>query len=89
MYDTSEQQHCEFDKYDEPRLHMERLMKVRLVEFDISIRILCPLESAGIRTLGDLVKQTKKGLRKINQLGKTSVEFLEKFLEYHGLSLAK
>lgn len=88
MYDTTEQQR-EFDKYDEPRLHMERLMKAHLVEFDISIRILCPLESAGIRTIGDLVKQTKKGLRKIKLLGKTSVETLEKFLEYHGLSLAK
>lgn len=36
----------EFDKYDEPRLHMERLLKAKLVEFDISIRILIPLEVA-------------------------------------------
>lgn len=79
----------EFDKYDEPRLHMERLLKVRLVEFDLSLRILCPLESAGIKTLGDLTKQTKKGLRKIHQLGKISVETLENFLAYHGLALAK
>ncbi len=79
----------DFDKYDEPRLHMERLMKVRLVEFDLSLRILCPLERAGIKTLGDLVKHSRKSLRKINQLGKLSVETLEKFLDYHGLSLAK
>ena len=43
-----------FDKYDEPRLHMEKLMKAHLIEFDLSMRILCPLEKAGIRTLGDL-----------------------------------
>ena len=66
-----------------------RLLKAHLVEFDISLRILCPLEKAGIRTLGDLVNQTAKGLRKINQLGRISVETLEKFLAYHGLSLAK
>ncbi len=88
MFDTPSQSN-EFDKYDEPRLHMERLMKAHLVEFDLSLRILCPLEKAGIRTLGDLVKHTAKGLRKINQLGKISVETLERFLAYHGLSLAK
>lgn len=88
MYHIAEQ-HSDFDKYDEPRLHMERLLRAHLVEFDLSIRILCPLEDAGIRTLGDLVKQTKKGLRKIDQLGKISVDKLESFLAYHGLSLAK
>ena len=79
----------EFDKYDEPRLHMERLMKTHLIEFDLSLRILCALEKTGIRTLGDLVKHSAKGLRKINQLGRISIETLEKFLSYHGLSLAK
>ena len=46
-----------FDKYDEPRLHMEKLLKARLTEFDLSLRILIPLEKAGVKTLGDLVKQ--------------------------------
>lgn len=78
-----------FDKYDEPRLHMERLLQARLVEFDISMRILCPLDKAGIKTLGDLVKQSAASLRKIPQLGKISVETLEEFLTYHKLSLAK
>lgn len=88
MFDTPSQSN-EFDKYDEPRLHLERLMKAHLVEFDISLRILYPLEKAGIRTLGDLVKHTAKELRKINHLGMISVEMLERFLSYHGLSLAK
>lgn len=77
-----------FDKYDEPRLHMERLMRTHLTEFDISLRILIPLESAGITRLGHLVKQTRKSLRQINQLGEISVDKIEKFLAYHGLSLA-
>lgn len=68
---------------------METLLKAHLIEFDISLRILCPLEKTGIRTLGDLVKQTKKELRKIDQLGKISVDKLERFLADQGLSLAK
>lgn len=78
-----------FDKYDEPRLHMEKLMKAHLIEFDISMRILCPLESAGIRTLGDLTRLSKKQLKKINRLGRLSVATLERFLAYHGLNFAK
>lgn len=78
-----------FDKYDEPRLHMERLLKAHLVEFDLSLRILIPLESAGIRTLGDLVKQSKKSLRKIKNLGRISVSHLESFLSGQGLSLCQ
>ena len=84
-----EQTDNSFDKYDEPRLHMERLMQARLIEFDISMRILCPLDKAGIKTLGDLVKQSAASLRKIPQLGKISVETLDGFLTYHKLSLAK
>lgn len=78
----------EFDKYDEPRLHMERLMRAHLVEFDLSLRILIPLEKAGIRTLGDLCKQTHDSLSAIPQLGKVSVAKLESFLDFHLLKLA-
>ncbi len=77
---------CEFDKYDEPRLHMERLLKAHLVEFDLSLRILIPLEKAGIRTLGDLVKQDRLSLRKVKQLGAKSIDILETFLSHHLLS---
>lgn len=77
----------DFDKYDEPRLHMERLLKAHLVEFDISMRILCPLERVGIRTLGDLVKQDRESLKKIFNIGKLSLERIESFLSYHNLSL--
>lgn len=79
----------EFDKYDEPRLHMERLMRVRLVEFDLSLRILIPLEKAGIKTLGDLTSRTRTDLLAISQLGITAVGRLEAFLEGYALSLKK
>lgn len=86
MYTTSDDE-IDFDKYDEPRLHMEQLLKAHLIEFDLSMRILCPLERAGIRTLGDLVRQDRESLKKIFNLGKLSLERIESFLEYHGLSL--
>lgn len=76
------------DKYDEPRLHMERLMKARLIEFDLSLRLLIPLEDAGIKTLGDLVKQTRQSLHAIHQIGSTKIEHLATFLHSQGLSLA-
>lgn len=86
MYDTPTTDNS-FDKYDEPRLHMEALLSTRLIEFDISIRILFLLESAGIKTLGDLTQQTRQSLRKISQIGTKSIDSLEKFLLYHGFSL--
>lgn len=88
MYTQSDTS-CEFDKYDEPRIHLEKLLSTVLVEFDLSLRILLPLESAGIRTLGDLTRCTREKLLKIPQLGVVSVGKLEGFLQYHRLSLAK
>lgn len=79
----------DFDKYDEPRLHMEKLLSTHLIAFDLSLRILYPLESAGIRTLGDLVKHSKKSLRKIRQVGELSIEILQSLLVRLGLSLAQ
>lgn len=74
------------DKYEEPRIHMERLMRAKLVEFDLSLRILIPLESAGIRTLGDLVSKQVGDIRKIKSIGASAVDKLTAFLTYHGLS---
>lgn len=78
----------EFDKYDEPRLHMERLKRAHLIEFNLPIRILCQLEKIHIRTLGDLLKTSFARLREINQFGVKSEATIREFLAYHGLSLA-
>lgn len=79
----------DFAKYDEPRLHMERLMKARLVEFDLSMHILIPLDNAGIKTIGDLTSKTRMDLMNIRRLGVISVGRIEDFLSYHGLTLSK
>ena len=75
------------DKYDEYRLHMDQVLKTQLIEFDFSIRILIPLEKHGIRTLGDLIKQTRESLSSISQIGAASLSKIEAFLEYQGFPM--
>lgn len=71
-----------FDYFDEPRLHMEHLLKTHLIEFDaLSLRILILLESAGIRTLGDLINYEHDKLKLIPQLGKLSIQKIDDLLE--------
>lgn len=77
------------DKYEEERLHMERLLKFHLVELNLPLRILIRLEKAGIRTIGDLTKCQAKQLCKINGVGQLSVEKLTQALESMDLSLTK
>lgn len=73
------------DRYDEPRLHMEKFLSIKLVEFDISPRILFPLADNGIVTIGDLVKSSPRELAKIKNIGASSIAFLRKFLDHHYL----
>ena len=86
MYSPSE---IDFDKYDEPRLHMERLLRTHLTEFDLPLRVLIPLEDAGITRLGHLVKHSRKSLLKLNRVGKISVAMIEKLLERLDLPFAQ
>ena len=79
----------DFDKYDEPRLHMERLMRVRLTEFDIPLRILLLLERGGVKTLGDLCSRTREELMRIPQIGSLSADRLEEVLTRLDLSFKK
>ena len=76
-----------FDKYDEMRLHMQRLLSASLIEFDIPMKIIVPLDNAGIRRLKDLVCKSRKDLMKINRLGEKSLSIIERLLYQLGLSL--
>lgn len=79
----------DFDKYDEPRLHMERLLNAHLVEFDLSLRILCPLENAGIKTIGQLLQLNRTSLFGIPNIGSAAIHTIESFLARYALSLSK
>ncbi len=76
-----------FDKYDEPRLHMEQLMSSSIIDFDIPMRIAIPLDDAGIRRLKDLVSLTRPELMKINRIGERAVSEIENILSRFDLYL--
>lgn len=88
MY-TSPQQPDSWDKYDEPRLHLERFMRIPLVNFNLPLKILIILEGARIRTVGDLVKQSPDSLLKIKYIGHHTVRLLQDFLNYYYLDFQK
>ena len=86
MYSTSETD-MTFDKYDEMRLHMAKLFSASIIDFDIPMRIAIPLDNAGIRRIGDLVRLTRKDLLKVRRLGGKGADEVEKILDGFGLSL--
>lgn len=76
-----------FEKYDEPRLHMEQLLSSSIVDFDIPMRIAIPLDNAGIRRMKDLVRLTREELNKVKRIGEKSADEVERILGRFGLSL--
>ena len=88
MYVLADNSRSEFDRYNEPALHMERLLKARLVEFTLPLNLLIHLEAINVRTLGDLVKKRAADLLKARRIGPISVRLLERLLFRYGLHMA-
>ena len=78
-----------FDKYDEPRLHMERLLRESIVSIELPARVAFPLDDVGIRRVKDLVSQSEKSLMKIPRINVKSVSIIKNCLHHLGLSLSK
>lgn len=87
MFSTPKEDHS-FDKYDEMRLHMEQLLSASITDIDIPMRLAIPLDDAGIRRLKDLVQLTRDDLLKINRIGVTAANEIERILDRFGLSLS-
>ena len=87
MFSTPQEDHS-FDKYDEMRLHMEQLLSASITDIDIPMRLAIPLDDAGIRRLKDLVQLTRDDLLKINRIGVTAANEIERILDRFGLSLS-
>ena len=60
------------DKYEEPLHHLTALLRASVVTLDIRPRLLYPLADAGVRTVGDLVRLYRVGLRSVPQIGVTA-----------------
>ena len=78
-----------FDLYDEPKLHMERLLRALLVEFDLEDKILYRLADNGIRTLGDLVDNDPRDLQRRCKFGQAAMSAIKKFLSHYLLEMKK
>ena len=86
MYATPEYDNS-FEKYDEMRLHRRKLLSASIIEFYVPLRIAIPLDNAGIRRLGDIVRLDRKGLLNIKRLGEKGADEIERLLSRLGLSL--
>ena len=57
------------DKYEEPNNHISALLEASIITLDIRPRLLYPLWNAGIRTVEQLSRRYRSGLRSIPQIG--------------------
>jgi DNA-directed RNA polymerase subunit alpha len=74
------------DEYDEQSLHMRQLLKMKLVDLDLSVRALNCLKAAEVDTLGDLVSFNKNDLMKFRNFGKKSLTELDDLVDAKGVN---
>lgn len=75
-----------FDKYEEPRHHITALLEAHIITLDIPTRILYPLADAGVKTVADLLRLRRSGLRTVRNIGVTAAHEIEKILSRVDLS---
>ncbi len=75
-------------KNNKKLLNLEILNSIDIGELNISLRPYTCLKRSNINTLSDLLKKSKKDLLKLPNLGKKSVEEIEKSLAQKGLFLS-
>tara|TARA_B100001250_G_scaffold48776_1_gene38197 strand:+ start:591 stop:1583 length:993 start_codon:yes stop_codon:yes gene_type:complete len=74
------------DEYDEESLHMRQLLKMKLVDLDLSVRALNCLKAAEVDTLGDLVMYNRSDLMKFRNFGKKSLTELDELVDSKGVT---
>lgn len=74
------------EEFDEEVLHMRQLLKSKLVDMELSVRVLNCLKSAEVETLGELVVFNKTDLLKFRNFGKKSLTELDELLANLNLS---
>ena len=73
------------DEYDEQSLHMRQLLKMKLIDLDLSVRALNCLKAAEVDTLGDLVTYNRSDLMKFRNFGKKSLTELDELVDAKGV----
>lgn len=75
-------------KYIKATDEMLKTLSTHLVDCNLSIRAQNCLKSAGLKTIGDLIKFTRGDLLKFRNFGRKTLNELEDFLESIGLTFA-
>ena len=67
----------------------DKVLEMTIEELDLSVRSFNCLKRAGINTVADLVNTTEEDMMKVRNLGRKSLEEVQKKMEDMGLTLAK
>lgn len=67
----------------------EKVLEMTIEELDLSVRSYNCLKRAGINTVDELIKRTEEDMMKVRNLGKKSLEEVQRKLAELGLSLRK
>ena len=68
------------DKYEEPAHHIAALLGASVVTLDIRPRLLYPLADAGVKTVADLLRLYRSGLRSVRNIGALAAQEIEQIL---------
>lgn len=78
--EPSDQRQAYLDKYEEPAHHIAALLGASVVTLDIRPRLLYPLADAGIKTVADLLRLYRSGLRSVRNIGALAAQEIEQIL---------
>ena len=73
---------------DKPDNSPNKLLQMTIDELDLSVRSFNCLKRANINTVADLINKTGEDMMKVRNMGKKSLDEVQKKLEMMGLSLA-
>lgn len=86
MFTTPPELYADYKaKYEEPANHIEALLRASIVTLDLLPRLLYPLGDNGIKTVGDLLEQYRRGLKNVPQIGVSAALEIERVLTLNGL----
>ena len=68
--------------------HRDKVLEMTIEELDLSVRSFNCLKRANINTVRDLISKTAEEMMKVRNMGKKSLDEVQKKLEMMGLSLA-
>ena len=73
---------------EKPETHRDKVLEMTIEELDLSVRSFNCLKRANINNVEDLISRTGEDMMKVRNMGKKSLDEVQKKLEMMGLSLA-